>query len=144
MSSQGSAPWSTSFQRNRRPGMRVSDAERNEVADRLSKHYSDGRLNQAEFDERLHRAMDAKTQEDFGGLFDDLPDLPDQSGRTPPPSPPPPRRRSRGSLDRVLFFGFIVVAAIVAGHVLLHGYVIWILLGLVAFLLLRREGHRRS
>jgi hypothetical protein len=142
MSSQGSAPWSSSFQRNRRPNMRVSDAERNELADRLSKHYSDGRLNQAEFDERLHRVMNAKTQEDFAGLFDDLPDLPGTT--TAPPLPVPPRRRSHGPLDRVLFFGFIVVAAIVAGHILLHGYVIWILLGLVAFLLLRREGHRRS
>jgi Domain of unknown function (DUF1707) len=141
MSSQSSAPWSSSFQRNRRPGMRVSDAERNEVADRLSKHYSDGRLNQAEFDERLHRAMNAKTQEDFAGLFDDLPDLP---GATTPPLPVPPRRRPRGSLDRVVFFGFIVVAAIVAGHILIHGYVIWILVGLVAFLLLRREGHHRG
>src|SRR5260370_965845 len=53
--------------------LRVSDAERAEVADRLSKHYSDGRLDQAEFDERVDQAMRAKTQSDLSGLFDDLP-----------------------------------------------------------------------
>ena len=55
--------------------MRVSDAERAEVADRLSKHYGDGRLDQAEFNERLDRAMNAKTQADLNGLTDDLPEV---------------------------------------------------------------------
>src|SRR5487761_1380766 len=54
--------------------LRVSDAERNEVAERLATHYSDGRLDQAEFDERVGRAMAAKTRGDLDGLFDDLPD----------------------------------------------------------------------
>lgn len=56
--------------------MRVSDAERAEVADRLSRHFADGRLDQAEFDERVSRAMAAKTVGDLRGLFDDLPNLP--------------------------------------------------------------------
>ncbi len=60
------------------PGLRVSDAERAEVADRLAKHYSDGRLDQAEFDKRLDQAMRAVTQSDLSGLFADLP-----SGGTP-------------------------------------------------------------
>ncbi|HSZ42376.1 MAG TPA: DUF1707 domain-containing protein [Trebonia sp.] len=55
--------------------MRVSDAERAEVADRLATHYSDGRLDKAEFDERVARAMSAKTRADLNGLFDDLPDV---------------------------------------------------------------------
>ena len=57
--------------------MRVSDADRADVADRLARHYGDGRLDQAEFDDRISRAMTAKTVADFQGLFDDLPDLPD-------------------------------------------------------------------
>jgi hypothetical protein len=56
--------------------MRVSDAERAEVADRLARHFADGRLDQVEFDERVSRAMAAKTVGDLRGLFDDLPDLP--------------------------------------------------------------------
>jgi hypothetical protein len=55
-------------------GMRVSDADRADVADRLSRHYSDGRLDQAEFDERLDLAMRAKTRADLIGLLADLPE----------------------------------------------------------------------
>src|SRR5215469_9302201 len=59
--------------------IRVSDAERNAVTERLAAHYSDGRLDQAEFDERVSRAMSAKTRGDLDGLFDDLPD-PESAG----------------------------------------------------------------
>jgi Domain of unknown function (DUF1707) len=54
--------------------IRVSDAERAEVADRLAAHFGEGRLNQAEFDERAAQAMNAKTRGDLSGLFDDLPE----------------------------------------------------------------------
>jgi len=47
--------------------IRVSDAERNAVAERLAAHYGDGRLDQAEFDERVSRAMTAKTRGDLDG-----------------------------------------------------------------------------
>ena len=66
--------------------LRISDAERNEVADRLSRHFADGRLDESEFTERLESAMSAKTQGELSGLFDDLPSL-------EPPSPPSRRRR---------------------------------------------------
>ena len=55
------------------PSMRVSDAERAEMADTLSKHYADGRLDDAEFKVRLDRAMGAKTRADLNGLLTDLP-----------------------------------------------------------------------
>src|SRR6266581_8636336 len=54
--------------------MRVSDAERQAVADRLAEHFSSGRLDQAEFADRVGRAMSAKTRADLNGLFDDLPE----------------------------------------------------------------------
>src|ERR1700761_6117930 len=54
--------------------IRVSDAERNSVAELLGQHYADGRLDQAEFDERIGRTMAAKTRGDLTGLFDDLPE----------------------------------------------------------------------
>jgi uncharacterized protein DUF1707 len=55
--------------------IRVSDADRTEVTDRLAVHFGEGRLTQAEFDERVAQAMNAKTRGDLRGLFDDLPDL---------------------------------------------------------------------
>ena len=80
-------PWLGGYVSGSRSGgsaysqMRVSDADRNEIAEALSKHFADGRLDQSEFDERMARAMAAKTQADFAGLLDDLPPIAD-----PPPS----------------------------------------------------------
>ena len=54
--------------------LRVSDTERAEVADRLAAHLAEGRLSQAEFDERVAQALSAKTRGDLRGLFDDLPE----------------------------------------------------------------------
>ena len=54
--------------------LRVSDAERQAVTDRLAGHFADGRLDQIEFDERAGRAMSAKTRADLAGLLDDLPE----------------------------------------------------------------------
>jgi len=54
--------------------LRVSDAERQAVTDRLAEHFADGRLDQAEFDDRVGQAMNAKTRADLSGLFSDLPE----------------------------------------------------------------------
>ncbi len=54
--------------------LRVGDAERTAVADNLAKHFSDGRLDDAEFRERLDKAMRATTMADLTGLLFDLPD----------------------------------------------------------------------
>ena len=77
--------------------LRVSDAERNAVTERLATHYSDGRLDQAEFDDRVSKAMAAKTRGDLDGLFDDLPD-PEPAGapgNARPGDPAVPYRRHR-------------------------------------------------
>jgi hypothetical protein len=109
--------------------MRVSDADRAAVADRLSKHYGDGRLDQAEFDERIDQAMRAKTQADLSGLFADLP------GDEPPVAPP--ARQHRPRQRRFIFLVLVVVLAAAVGQALAHSFVLWLLIGLVAFLWLR-------
>jgi Flp pilus assembly protein TadB len=91
------------------PDLRVSDAERSEVADRLGRHYSDGRLNQEEFNERVERAMSAKTQSDLAGLFDDLPSLEDNPEV-------PVRRARRRSHHTALVLALIVVLSVIVGH----------------------------
>ncbi len=54
--------------------LRVSDAERETAADRLAEHFAAGRLDLAEFYDRVGRAMSAKTGADLSGLFADLPE----------------------------------------------------------------------
>jgi hypothetical protein len=132
------------------PELRVSDAERADVADRLSKHYSDGRLDQAEFNERLDRAMKAKTQSDLNGLFADLPAAEDPGKQVRQRSAPPSNRRPR---HRIIGLVLIIVIAAVVGHALalpfffwhpLGGLFPWLLIGLLVFLWWRSSSGRRS
>jgi hypothetical protein len=69
------------------PNLRVSDAERQQVADLLKQHATDGRLDAAEFEARLDQTLRAKTRADLAGLLDDLPDLnpPRDAGSRPGP-----------------------------------------------------------
>jgi len=164
MPAPSSPPWSpgsagSGYRRHFRYGtgdMRASDAERADVADRLSKHYQDGRLDQAEFNERLDRAMNAKTRADFSGLFSDLPDLPDpadkagQSGKNGQTSRPPfnpgrveQRQARRSSMHYIVFLGFIALVTYIVAHTLMHSFLPWALLAVVAFLWLRNEHMRR-
>jgi hypothetical protein len=128
--------------------MRISDAERAEVADRLSKHYSDGRLDQAEFNERLDRAMKAKTRADLSGLFADLPpaDQPEQAVKAVPP--PDRRPGNRRPVQRILGLILIAVVTVIVARTLMwpffglfgfFGHVLfvpvpWILVAIAAFL----------
>ena len=110
--------------------LRVSDAERSQVADALSRHYSDGRLDETEFNDRLEKAMSAKTHADLAGLMTDLPRLvPTQAE-----APPPPARRwpHLGLLVAVAVF-----AVIAAGYTTPH--VPWLLIAIFAFFLFRRS-----
>jgi GntR family transcriptional regulator len=78
--------------------LRVSDAERETAAGLLAEYFAAGRLDQAEFDERVGRAMSAKTRADLTGLFADLPEtgtaavpeLPRSAGSTPGGGPREP------------------------------------------------------
>jgi Domain of unknown function (DUF1707) len=54
--------------------MRVSDADREHVAERLREHFADGRLTSEELDERITAALGAKT---FGELHAVMADLPE-------------------------------------------------------------------
>jgi len=53
--------------------LRASDAERDAVASELGRHFQEGRLDQAEFDERVTAAIAAKTHRDLDVLLTDLP-----------------------------------------------------------------------
>jgi hypothetical protein len=127
------------------PGMRISDAERAEVSDRLSAYYSEGRLDEAEFGKRLDQAMHAVTQADLGGLFDDLPGEAAGHGGAAAGGPPGagPGRAPRRPLSRLLALAVVIVIAGVVGSALSHLFFPWILIALVAVLWLRRGPSRR-
>ena len=63
--------------------LRVSDAERQEAAQRIGAAWAEGRLDDAEYDRRLAQAFAAVTYADLDQLFTDLPG--------PRPLPPPPQ-----------------------------------------------------
>jgi len=105
--------------------VRVSDAERQEVADRLAEHFASGRLDQAEFDDRVGRAMGAKTRADLGGLFADLP----ETGAPVVPEHPRYTRRRR---HPILLLALIIALVVVAAHVVWWFFVPW--LWIAAFL----------
>jgi hypothetical protein len=110
--------------------IRVSDAERQAVADRLGAHFADGRLDQAEFDERVTRTMAAKTRGDLEGMFDDLPDLeptgaPGSAQSSGRPSMPYRPRRRGGILRPLALLIIVLVAASATWHAVTSIYIPW-------------------
>jgi hypothetical protein len=67
--------------------LRVGDAERDAVADRLRESFAQGRLTMDEFNDRLSAALAATTQRDLSQLTRDLP-------HTSVPGPPLPQPQS--------------------------------------------------
>jgi hypothetical protein len=137
-------------------GLRVSDADRNAVAEELARHYGDGRLNAEEFEQRLDQAMSARTYQDLGGLLADLPGqdgaagLSQRSGGRHPAQPAPPRRpAARRSGRRAGRLAMVIVLLIVAAatvHLIswVAAPVLWacVVLGL-ALLAVRNLGRHR-
>ena len=114
--------------------VRVSDAERQEVADRLAEHFASGRLDQAEFDDRIGRAMGAKTRADLGGLFADLP----ETGAPVVPEHPRSRRRGR---HPILLLAVVIALIVVGTHVVSWFFVPWLWIGLLVVAVLFLTGN---
>lgn len=139
MSAPTTPPWllNATRRRNTYSAMRISDAERSEVADLLSRHYGDGRLDQAEFNERLDQAMKAKTYKDLSGLFADLPPTEAAGASGPPRTAEPVRHRRHLHLNhRALVLLLVVAIAVVAGHALVWSLGPWAWIGLLVVIVL--------
>jgi DUF1707 SHOCT-like domain len=130
-------------------GLRIGDAERAAAADRLAWHFSHGRLDQAELDERLAQAMQATTADDVTELFADLPaDEPVAAAagggrRLLAAGRPHQARAWRRPWLTVVVLALGVVTAISALHAAAHSIVILAVIGLFAAAWLRR-GHTRD
>ncbi|MFI5890576.1 DUF1707 domain-containing protein [Actinoplanes sp. NPDC051513] len=78
-----------------RKQMRAADADRQQVADQLRTALEEGRLDLAEFDERLRDAYAAKTYGDLDRLLTDLP-----NAAPIVPAPPPAAIEQREGANR--------------------------------------------
>ncbi|MGH3413053.1 MAG: DUF1707 SHOCT-like domain-containing protein [Marmoricola sp.] len=113
--------------------LRIGDAEREAASTALGEHFAAGRLTQEEYAERNDAVWTACTRGDLETLFTDLPRADRASQR---PGTQSRRRVPAFPLVPVLV-GLVVLTAVT--------HVPFILLGLLAWLLLRRRGWwRRS
>lgn len=146
------------------PDLRVSDAERDEVASELGQHFQDGRLDKAEFDERVTAAMAAKTERDLDAALTDLPQTPageprwaaSKPGREGPPaaalwqSAPP---RPTVGRPRILTLLPLLVALVVISGLLSGGWdhgwsfapfgILWLIVPILACRTWVRGGRRQ-
>lgn len=120
--------------------LRVSDAERSQVADVLSRHYGEGRLDSEELNERLEKAMGAKTRGELKPLLADLPE------EMPAPVAGPPGRRhgGRGLLERGFpaALAVLILVALLLALVTVHHIGGFFLIAALAFVYLRRRHYR--
>lgn len=114
-------------------GMRVSDAERQAISDQLKAHFSAGRLDMDEYEERLQQALGARTRGELDDLVKDLP--PTNVGPVKAPRPRP-------FLAPVLI-AIAMVAVLTTAFGVAHGFFFpwWIIP--VAFFLWSRHWRRR-
>lgn len=114
--------------------LRVSDADRSEVSELLSRHFSDGRLDSAEFDARLERTVNAKTRTELRAVLADLPH----------PGSPPHEAQAKGARTRLV--AIVAVALVLAAFVsAVPAPRVWLLVLCVGGVwLFRRARGRRS
>jgi hypothetical protein len=106
-----------------RDEMRAADSDRQAVADKLKQALDEGRLDLAEYDERLQRTYAARTYGDLDGLLDDLPTVspvphPGAVPQAVPRTAAPPAPSRAGQLVRGWLGGFggvFVVCVVIWG-----------------------------
>ncbi|HEX4060713.1 MAG TPA: DUF1707 domain-containing protein [Streptosporangiaceae bacterium] len=121
--------------------IRISDADREQVAARLREHFAEGRINSDELDERISAVFAAKTYGDLRHVLADLPDDAPSAPMAPRPGQAGPwggpqwavhRRRGPRLLPLMLL---ALIAAVVipgAGWVFLAFFQFLLVAGLVA------------
>ncbi|MBT2674106.1 DUF1707 domain-containing protein [Streptomyces sp. ISL-14] len=66
--------------------LRIGNTEREQALERLKTAYAEGRLDEAEFEDRAERAMRARSQDELSALLDDLPTGAAEDSAGGPPS----------------------------------------------------------
>lgn len=145
---------------------RLADADRDEAVTLLREHYEAGRLTEAEFADRMERALAARVSADLAPLFDDLPGQHPSSlvpGSPVWTTPPAAAAAPSGGLDvpapaagRVdtpvpegiaqylpviqgVLWPAVIVAALFTGN-----WTLWIVIGIVGSIVVNALGNRRT
>lgn len=117
----------------RRAGLRIGDAERDDACAALGEHYASGRLTRAELDERTSGVWAARTYADLQPLFADLP-LP-HGGATDPTVAAGPLRARSGGRSRFPWLAFflvlVVLTAVTNVPLILLAVALWLLMSRV-------------
>jgi hypothetical protein len=113
-----------------REKMRASDADRQEVVERLRGALDEGRLKMDEYLERMERAYEAVTYGDLAPLYSDLPEArpvarPEPAAPVPAPSPQQPVATQPGVFARLP--APLKLLWTIWGSVVLINVVVWVL-----------------
>ncbi len=108
--------------------MRASDADRDATANVLRRHYTEGRLDAQEYDERIERCYAAKTLAELDELFGDLP-------RVETREPEPGRVRHayrppwRLAVVAPVVIALVVISALTGAHLFWLAWPLFFVLG---------------
>ncbi|HEX3924337.1 MAG TPA: DUF1707 domain-containing protein [Streptosporangiaceae bacterium] len=134
------------------PRIRASDADRDRVATLLREHHAAGRLDADEVQERIDKALTARTLGDLDALTADLPHidlhrLPHESMARGGQLQPRPRSPLESADARAAVAGAAAIAAIIAAYVVagvVFGiwWIPWWLVVVIPVILIRRMRQR--
>jgi hypothetical protein len=119
----------------RNPNLRAADADREGVAERLRKSHAEGRIDLAEFQQRLEDCYEAKTMGELDALVTDLPRQDDYADRRAS------RRHMSWSIGLVPLAPILIVLIVVSAAIGHHFFWLWIPL---LFFFWRMSWWRRS
>jgi uncharacterized protein DUF1707 len=126
--------------------IRASDAERDKVMAALGSHFQSGRLDSAEFGDRLDAAASATYRDELDRLQSDLPLSPPPAPPRRQPQPDAPRQWSPAAtaalvvLGTVLLLGITTGTAIAGRHGQGHWWVPWWLIPIFVIIIRRLLG----
>lgn len=110
-----------------RAALRAADADRERVAEVLRRAHAEGRLDLAEFDDRVRGAWAARTYGELDALSADLPPVPPAPAARPPAPRPSDRERAVAVWAAVSAINVLVwlVVSVSAGA-FVHPWWIWV------------------